>query len=313
MPTLFATLPSAAIRSAPVSTRSTWPAASSDAAALSASSECGIPARRASQAVSRAPCSSGRVSSTQSRASRPPGAPRESPRTQCPPPPTPERRCCSASGSGHRPAPASARARPSRRSPRRPRRQSPGLRPVPPRAPHSTCRERGSLSPSGSRDTTAAPGDTPAQVHRRRPGRADQRQPPRAHVVAAVGGQRDPERPGHAEQRRAAHHQPADGVDQLRDVRAASGIPPRRAAWSGPAARWPGPPAARASAAELGLYRQASRGQDRPGPDGWARPVGRAGAGAVTVPHCSPSGFISAECCRPITASNRPESILGIL
>ena len=71
VPILFAVSPFAAIRSAPVTTRSTSPAAINDAAAESAITVCGTSAASSSQAVSLAPCSSGRVSSTQTRASRP--------------------------------------------------------------------------------------------------------------------------------------------------------------------------------------------------------------------------------------------------
>ena len=55
MPILFAVSPFAAIRSAPVTTQSTSPAAISDAAAESAITACGMPAVSSSHAVSRAP------------------------------------------------------------------------------------------------------------------------------------------------------------------------------------------------------------------------------------------------------------------
>ena len=71
MPILFAVSPLAAIRSAPVITQSTSPRAISDAAAESAITACGIPAVSSSHAVSRAPCRSGRVSSTQTCSSSP--------------------------------------------------------------------------------------------------------------------------------------------------------------------------------------------------------------------------------------------------
>src|SRR5205807_77179 len=70
-PILFAVSPLAAIRSAPVITQSTSPAAMSDAAAESAITACGIAAVSSSHAVRRAPWRSGRVSSTQTCASRP--------------------------------------------------------------------------------------------------------------------------------------------------------------------------------------------------------------------------------------------------
>ena len=62
VPTLLATSPLAATRSQPTITASTSPRRMSPAAAPSTSSSCGMPARRSSQIVSRAPCSSGRVS-----------------------------------------------------------------------------------------------------------------------------------------------------------------------------------------------------------------------------------------------------------
>ena len=61
----------AAIRSAPVTTRSTSPRAMSEPAAESAMTACGMPARSSSHAVRRAPWRSGRVSSTRTRSSRP--------------------------------------------------------------------------------------------------------------------------------------------------------------------------------------------------------------------------------------------------
>src|ERR1700733_2453673 len=55
---------------------------------------------------------------------------------------------------------------------------------------------------------------TPGQVHRGRPGLAEQ--PGRGgHVIAPAGGQRDPERAGHPEHGRAADHQTADRIHQL--------------------------------------------------------------------------------------------------
>ena len=62
VPTLLATSPLAATRSQPTMTASTSPRRMSPAAAPSTSSSWGMPARRSSQIVSRAPCSSGRVS-----------------------------------------------------------------------------------------------------------------------------------------------------------------------------------------------------------------------------------------------------------
>ena len=59
---MLAVSPLAATRSAPTMTASTSPRASRDAAAPSVSTVTGIPACWSSQAVSRAPCSSGRVS-----------------------------------------------------------------------------------------------------------------------------------------------------------------------------------------------------------------------------------------------------------
>ena len=64
MPILFATSPFAAMRSAPTTTRSTSPAAISEPAAESAITLYGISNCSSSQAVSRAPWSSGRVSFT---------------------------------------------------------------------------------------------------------------------------------------------------------------------------------------------------------------------------------------------------------
>jgi hypothetical protein len=65
VPTLVAVSPFRAIRSAPTRHTSTFPSAISPAAAPSGITVCGIPACTSSQAVSRLPCSSGRVSSTQ--------------------------------------------------------------------------------------------------------------------------------------------------------------------------------------------------------------------------------------------------------
>ena len=64
-PILFATSPFAATRSAPKSTTSTLPSRISMPAALSAIRVIGMSSCISSQAVSRAPCSRGRVSSTQ--------------------------------------------------------------------------------------------------------------------------------------------------------------------------------------------------------------------------------------------------------
>ena len=64
MPILLAVSPFAAMRSAPVITMSTSPAAMREAAAESTMTACGIPTASSSNAVKRAPWSSGRVSST---------------------------------------------------------------------------------------------------------------------------------------------------------------------------------------------------------------------------------------------------------
>ena len=74
VPILFATSPFAAIRSAPVTTRSTSPRAMNDAAAASAITVCAMPSCSSSQAVSRLPWRSGRVSSTQTCSTRPASA-----------------------------------------------------------------------------------------------------------------------------------------------------------------------------------------------------------------------------------------------
>ena len=74
VPTLFATSPFAAIRSAPVTTRSTSPRPMNDAAAPSTITECGMPSCSSSQAVSLLPWRSGRVSSTQTCSTRPASA-----------------------------------------------------------------------------------------------------------------------------------------------------------------------------------------------------------------------------------------------
>jgi len=68
---LVATEPAAAMRSAPTMTQSTCPVAIAHAAAESIVRRCGIPASASSQAVNRAPCSSGRVSSTSTSATLP--------------------------------------------------------------------------------------------------------------------------------------------------------------------------------------------------------------------------------------------------
>ena len=62
---MLAASPLRAMRSAPKTTASTRPRANSWPAATSAISVCGMPSSASSQAVSRAPCRSGRVSSTQ--------------------------------------------------------------------------------------------------------------------------------------------------------------------------------------------------------------------------------------------------------
>ncbi|GAA2351233.1 hypothetical protein GCM10010170_041220 [Dactylosporangium salmoneum] len=62
VPTLFTTSPLAQIRSAPRITASTSPRAIRNGPAESTASRCGTPARPSSHVVSRAPCSSGRVS-----------------------------------------------------------------------------------------------------------------------------------------------------------------------------------------------------------------------------------------------------------
>ena len=67
MPILLTTSPLAAMRSAPTTTWVTRPDAIIAPAIASAMSVYGMPSRSSSQAVSRAPCSSGRVSSTTTR------------------------------------------------------------------------------------------------------------------------------------------------------------------------------------------------------------------------------------------------------
>ena len=62
VPILFAVSPFAAMRSAPVTTAPTLPDAISAPAAESTISVAGMPSRANSHAVSRAPCSHGRVS-----------------------------------------------------------------------------------------------------------------------------------------------------------------------------------------------------------------------------------------------------------
>ena len=71
VPTLLATSPLAAMRSAPTTTRSTSSPAINDAASPSATTVHGIPRRSSSQAVSRAPWRTGRVSSTHTVGARP--------------------------------------------------------------------------------------------------------------------------------------------------------------------------------------------------------------------------------------------------
>jgi hypothetical protein len=67
VPILLATSPLAATRSAPTMTRSMSPRASRLPAATSGNRVTGIPSRCSSQAVRRAPCSTGRVSSAYTR------------------------------------------------------------------------------------------------------------------------------------------------------------------------------------------------------------------------------------------------------
>ena len=71
LPTLLAVSPLAVILSAPMSTTSARPRARTDAAAPSTSNRNGAPMRASSQAVRRAPWSSGRVSSGSASSSRP--------------------------------------------------------------------------------------------------------------------------------------------------------------------------------------------------------------------------------------------------
>ena len=67
VPILLAVSPFAAMRSAPTTTWDTAPEAIIVAAMLSVMSVCGMPSRASSQAVRRAPWSSGRVSGTTTR------------------------------------------------------------------------------------------------------------------------------------------------------------------------------------------------------------------------------------------------------
>ena len=71
VPILLAVSPLAAIRSAPTKMQSTSPRASKLPAAESATTVCGMPSASSSHAVSRAPWSSGRVSSTSTCCSNP--------------------------------------------------------------------------------------------------------------------------------------------------------------------------------------------------------------------------------------------------
>ena len=68
---MLAVSPFAAMRSAPVTIRSTSPRAITDAATTSAISRCGMPSRTHSHAVKREPCITGRVSSTHTSATLP--------------------------------------------------------------------------------------------------------------------------------------------------------------------------------------------------------------------------------------------------
>ncbi len=71
VPNLFAVSPFLAMRSAPTTTASIRPRPKRLATAASGSTACAMPSRPSSHAVRRAPCSSGRVSGTQTNGSRP--------------------------------------------------------------------------------------------------------------------------------------------------------------------------------------------------------------------------------------------------
>ncbi len=71
VPNLFAVSPFLAMRSAPTTTASIRPRPKRLATAASGSTACAMPSRPSSHAVRRAPCSSGRVSGTQTNGARP--------------------------------------------------------------------------------------------------------------------------------------------------------------------------------------------------------------------------------------------------
>ena len=167
-----------------------------------------MPSRPSSHAVSRAPCSSGRVSL----ATTPPSAPR---------------RCSSATTPSAVP-PVTAASAPVLQwvSSRGPRPAQLGDQvgaaawpsPPRPRSPRRAARSASASTASGPSGSRAAARRAPRArltavgraVSTRRTASAGRRT-----VAVRPGGQRHPERPGDAERRRAAHGQPFDRRDQL--------------------------------------------------------------------------------------------------
>ena len=202
VPTLLATSPLAAIRSAPTTTASTRPRAISDGRRRRRRPGRSTPSAASSQAVSRAPCSSGRVSSAYT--------PLDWPRscsTVTMPSAVPHSTVASqpvlqwvSSRSGRR-----------RRAGRRRARRSPG-RP---------CASSSSIA-RASASTASGPSGRPRPAPGRRRGPGSPRWPGGAQPRAAAPGtsrpagaaRATPERAGRAQRRRAPDGEPADRVDQ---------------------------------------------------------------------------------------------------
>ncbi len=190
------------MRSAPTITLLTSPRAISDPAPASATTGRGCPARSSSHAVSRAPWSSGRVSSTQTCSSRPCSQAERSTPTAVPRPPVasaPALQCVSTRS----PAANSVRAELAHA------------------AVGSSCsaamRVRLGRAASGAASDAV---ERPAQVHGRGP-RVAERAGGRLGVLAARGRQRQPVCRGDPDRGRATDRERADRVRHLTRLGAA--------------------------------------------------------------------------------------------
>ncbi len=225
MPTLLATSPLAATRSQPTITASAAPPRIRPGAAPSTTSSCGMPARPSSQTVSRAPCSSGRVSQTRTSTS-PAALQRADDR---------ERRAGAAGGERPRVAvgddpPGAGEQLGAGDRDRRARRVLLGVDQL----RFAARRRRHPRRPRAQRRGAHAV-DGPREVDRRRPRRA---QLIRGALERPQAGQRrelhrDAVRRGDADQRRAADRQAPDRRGGVGSRPSARATPPRRAAASG--------------------------------------------------------------------------------